>query len=86
MKLPLILKQTMVRANAMIVVKAIGLVGKVFMTRLVGAEGMGLYQLAYSFYSLILMIISGDCQQLWVCLQLSIQQEAGGCLKFLQYS
>lgn len=43
----------------MIVVKAIGLVGKVFMTRLVGAEGMGLYQLAYSFYSLILMIISG---------------------------
>ncbi|WDZ55583.1 oligosaccharide flippase family protein [Paenibacillus polymyxa] len=59
MKLPLILKQTMVRANAMIVVKAIGLVGKVFMTRLVGAEGMGLYQLAYSFYSLILMIISG---------------------------
>ncbi|MEC0180322.1 oligosaccharide flippase family protein [Paenibacillus peoriae] len=59
MKLPLLLKQTMVRANAMIVVKAIGLVGKVFMTRLVGAEGMGLYQLAYSFYSLILMIISG---------------------------
>ncbi|WP_274483748.1 oligosaccharide flippase family protein [Paenibacillus polymyxa] len=59
LKLPLILKQTMVRANAMIVVKAIGLVGKIFMTRLVGAEGMGLYQLAYSFYSLILMIISG---------------------------
>ncbi|WP_430493579.1 oligosaccharide flippase family protein [Paenibacillus ottowii] len=59
LKLPLILKQTMVRANAMIVVKAIGLVGKVFMTRFVGAEGMGLYQLAYSFYSLILMIISG---------------------------
>lgn len=59
MKLPLILKQTLVRANAMIIVKAIGLVGKIFMTRLVGAEGMGLYQLAYSFYSLILMIISG---------------------------
>ncbi|MDQ0492832.1 oligosaccharide flippase family protein [Paenibacillus brasilensis] len=59
LKLPLILKQTMVRANAMIVVKAIGLVGKVFMTRLVGAEGIGLYQLAYSFYGLILMIISG---------------------------
>lgn len=59
MKLPLLLKQTMVRANAMIVVKTIGLIGKVFMTRLVGAEGMGLYQLAYSFYSLILMIISG---------------------------
>ncbi|WP_226001029.1 oligosaccharide flippase family protein [Paenibacillus sp. BJ-4] len=49
----------MVRANAMVVVKAIGLIGKVFMTRLVGAEGMGLYQLAYSFYGLILMIISG---------------------------
>lgn len=59
LKVPLILKQTMVRANAMIVVKAIGLMGKVFMIRLVGAEGMGLYQLVYSFYSLVLMIISG---------------------------
>ncbi|WP_318626952.1 oligosaccharide flippase family protein [Paenibacillus polymyxa] len=59
LKLPLLLKQTMVRANAMIVVKAIGLIGKVFMIRLVGAEGMGLYQLVYSFYSLVLMIISG---------------------------
>lgn len=59
MKLPHLVKQTLMRANTMIVVKSVGLAGKVFITRTMGVEGMGLYQLTYFFYALVLMIISG---------------------------
>lgn len=59
MKLPLLVKQTLVRANAMIVVKSVGLFGKIYITRTLGVEGMGLYQLTYFFYALVLMVISG---------------------------
>ncbi|AWB45930.1 hypothetical protein DCC85_18190 [Paenibacillus sp. CAA11] len=48
-----------IRAGAIIFVKALGLLGKIFMTRTIGTEGVGLYQLAYSFYGLVLMMISG---------------------------
>ncbi|GIP23543.1 oligosaccharide flippase family protein [Paenibacillus sp. J22TS3] len=59
MKLPLLVKQTLMRAGALVAVKTIGLAGKVFITRSLGMEGLGLYQLSYFFYALILMIISG---------------------------
>lgn len=40
-------------------VKIFGLIGRVVLTRLVGAEGVGLYQIAYSYYGLMLMLITG---------------------------
>ncbi|WP_255807886.1 oligosaccharide flippase family protein [Cohnella mopanensis] len=59
MKLPLLFKQTAIRSSAIFLVKIFGLIGRIFLTRLVGAEGVGLYQIAYSYYGLILMIITG---------------------------
>lgn len=59
MKLPFFLKQTFFRSSAIFVVKFIGLVGRVSLTRWVGAEGIGLYQAAYSFYGLMLILVSG---------------------------
>lgn len=59
MRIPRLLKQFVIRAGAMFVVKLIGLVGRVILTRIIGAEGIGLYQIAYSFYGFILMLTSG---------------------------
>ncbi|GAA0133671.1 stage V sporulation protein B [Paenibacillus sp. YSY-4.3] len=59
MKLSRLLKQSAIRAGAMAAVKLIGLIGRVVLTRLVGAEGIGLYQIAYSLYGLLLMISGG---------------------------
>ncbi|WP_110933502.1 oligosaccharide flippase family protein [Paenibacillus bouchesdurhonensis] len=59
MKVSRLLKQSAIRAGAMAVVKLLGLVGRVVLTRLVGAEGIGLYQIAYSLYGLLLMISGG---------------------------
>lgn len=59
MKVSRLLKQSAIRAGAMSIVKLLGLVGRVVLTRLVGAEGIGLYQIAYSFYGLLLMISGG---------------------------
>ncbi|WP_254450552.1 oligosaccharide flippase family protein [Cohnella herbarum] len=57
--MPLLLKQTALRSSAMFGVKIFGLIGRVVLTRLVGAEGVGLYQIAYSYYGLMLMLITG---------------------------
>lgn len=59
MRLSRLLKQSAIRAGALAIVKLLGLVGRVALTRLVGAEGIGLYQIAYSFYGLLLMISGG---------------------------
>ncbi|MGF7046445.1 stage V sporulation protein B [Paenibacillus sp. DS2015] len=59
MKIPRLLKQSFTRASAMIVVKLIGLIGRVILTRLVGAEGIGMYQIAYSFYGFLIMLSGG---------------------------
>lgn len=59
MKSSRLVKQSAIRAGAMAVVKLIGLIGRVILTRLVGAEGIGLYQMAYSFYGLLLMLFGG---------------------------
>lgn len=53
------MKQTAMRAATIFFVKFIGLIGRVALTRLVGAEGVGLYQIAYSFYGLTLILITG---------------------------
>ncbi|UVI33413.1 oligosaccharide flippase family protein [Paenibacillus spongiae] len=53
------MKQTAFRASAIFLVKVIGLIGRISLTRLVGAEGVGLYQIAYSFYGLSLILITG---------------------------
>lgn len=52
-------KQISFRLSAVVIVKAIGLLGKVTLTRLAGPEGIGLYQMAYSFYGVALMLASG---------------------------
>lgn len=59
MKKQRLLKQSAVRAGAMTVVKLIGLVGRVMLTRMIGAEGIGLYQMVYSFYGFLLMLTGG---------------------------
>ncbi|KAA9004190.1 oligosaccharide flippase family protein [Paenibacillus spiritus] len=59
MRIPRLLKQWAIRAGAMLAVKLIGLVGRVILTRIIGAEGIGLYQIAYSFYGFLLMLTSG---------------------------
>ncbi|WP_424766315.1 oligosaccharide flippase family protein [Paenibacillus sp. sgz302251] len=59
MKLPLLAKQMALRSSAIVIVKIIGLIGRISLTRLVGAEGVGLYQIVYSFYGLMLMLITG---------------------------
>lgn len=59
LKWSLLLQQTFFRAGAIFLVKFIGLIGRVSLTRMVGAEGVGLYQVAYSFYGFVLILITG---------------------------
>ncbi len=53
------IKHTVIRISAILTVKAIGLIGKVSLTRIIGAEGIGLFQIAYSYYGLGLMLLTG---------------------------
>ncbi len=53
------MEQTLFRFKAIFVVKLIGLIGRLSLTRLVGAEGVGLYQAAYSFYGLVVVFLTG---------------------------
>jgi stage V sporulation protein B len=59
MRLPDYIKDTFFRSGSIFLVKFIGIIGRVSLSRMVGAEGIGLYQVAYSFYGLMLIIISG---------------------------
>ncbi|WP_379153078.1 oligosaccharide flippase family protein [Paenibacillus sp. sgz5001063] len=59
MKVSRLLRQSAIRAFALFIVKLIGLIGRVILTRIVGAEGIGLYQIAYSFYGFVLMFTGG---------------------------
>ncbi|WP_169316523.1 oligosaccharide flippase family protein, partial [Paenibacillus riograndensis] len=52
-------RQSAIRAFALFIVKLTGLIGRVILTRIVGAEGIGLYQIAYSFYGFVLMFTGG---------------------------
>lgn len=58
MKLP-VSNPAALRAGAILVSKVIGLAGRATLTRILGAEGVGLYQIAYSCYGIFLMIITG---------------------------
>ncbi|MFF2019319.1 oligosaccharide flippase family protein [Paenibacillus sp. NPDC058177] len=57
--MPHLFKQSAIRAAAMVAVKLFGLAGRIILTRIAGAEGIGLYQIAYSFYGFILMLAGG---------------------------
>lgn len=59
MIIPRLVQQSVIRVCAMLLVKGIGLAGRVMLTRMVGPEGIGLYQIAYSFYGLALMFAGG---------------------------
>lgn len=59
MKTPHLWVQSAIRASAMIVVKLLGLFGRVILTRMLGAEGIGLYQMGYSFYGFLIMLTGG---------------------------
>lgn len=58
MKLP-VMNSAALRAGAILVGKVIGFVGRATLTRILGAEGVGLYQIAYSCYGIFLMTITG---------------------------
>lgn len=59
MNVPRLFKQSAIRTAAMVIVKVIGLIGRIILTRIVGAEGIGLYQIAYSFFGFVLMLTGG---------------------------
>ncbi|MEF2967156.1 oligosaccharide flippase family protein [Paenibacillus sp. M1] len=59
MKNPHLLLQSAIRAGAMTVVKLFGLIGRVILVRLVGAEGIGLYQMGYSLYGFLVTLFGG---------------------------
>lgn len=59
MNIPPGLKQTGIRIGAVSLVKVIGLTGRIILTRMAGPEGIGLFQIAYSYFGFILMLITG---------------------------
>ena len=59
MNLPAFIKQTALRTGAIFLVKAIGLVVRIPLFRLLGSEGTGIYQIVYSIYGFALTLISG---------------------------
>jgi stage V sporulation protein B len=59
MRLPELAKQMALRTGAIFLVKVIGFFARIMLFRLLGPEGIGLYQMAYSVYALILTVITG---------------------------
>lgn len=59
MILPPMLKQMALRTSAMLIVKLLGLLLRIPLFRYLGPEGVGLYQIAYSFYGLVLTLLTG---------------------------
>nr|WP_239565567.1 oligosaccharide flippase family protein [Brevibacillus fulvus] len=57
--MPVLIKQFLVRSSAILLVKAIGVLAKLPLFRMVGGEGMGLYQIAYSLYGLLYVLLTG---------------------------
>lgn len=58
MNLPPIIKQVFVRTSIIFLVKIIGAFGRIPLFRILGSEGAGLYQMAYSYYGLVLTIVT----------------------------
>ncbi|KPD10106.1 hypothetical protein AM501_00515 [Aneurinibacillus migulanus] len=59
MRVPVFLKQLALRTSAILIVKTIGALIRIPLFRLLGAEGVGLYQMTYSYYGFLLTFISG---------------------------
>lgn len=59
MKKPHLLLQSAIRAGAIATVKLLGLIGRILLARMVGAEGIGLYQMGYSIYGFVIMLFGG---------------------------
>jgi len=59
MRLPDLAKQMALRMGAISLVKVMGFFTRIILFRLIGPEGIGLYQMAYSVYALILTVITG---------------------------
>lgn len=59
MYIPQLLKDFVVRSSTLTIVKLIGALGRLILFRLLGAEGIGLYQMAYSYYGLMITFITG---------------------------
>ncbi|QIC04289.1 oligosaccharide flippase family protein [Brevibacillus sp. 7WMA2] len=58
MGLPLIIRQFLLRSGLLFLVKIIGAIGRIFLFRIFGAEGMGLYQMVYAFYGFVLTLVT----------------------------
>ncbi|WP_339278219.1 oligosaccharide flippase family protein [Paenibacillus sp. FSL W8-0426] len=54
-----LMMQTGMRLGAIALTKAIGFTGRVALTRMIGAEGIGLFQIAYAYFGFVLMLITG---------------------------
>jgi stage V sporulation protein B len=59
MGLPTVIQQLALRSGAIFLVKLIGFLARIPLYRLLGAEGIRLYQMAYSVYGLALTVITG---------------------------
>jgi stage V sporulation protein B len=59
MSYSLLAKQLAFRLNAIVLVKVLGFLGRIPLYRILGAEGVGLYQVTYSFYGLIFTAVTG---------------------------
>ncbi|WMT43345.1 oligosaccharide flippase family protein [Paenibacillus sp. D2_2] len=59
MNIPPVIRQMGIRLGAITLVKAMGLIGRILLTRMVGTEGIGLFQIAYSYYGFVFMLITG---------------------------
>ncbi|SDP10120.1 stage V sporulation protein B [Paenibacillus sp. yr247] len=59
MRLPELATQMALRTGAIFLVKVLGFFARIMLFRLLGSEGIGLYQMAYSVYALILTFIIG---------------------------
>jgi stage V sporulation protein B len=55
----LLARQLAFRLNAIVLVKVLGFLGRIPLYRILGAEGVGLYQITYSFYGLIFTAATG---------------------------
>ncbi|MGE6663754.1 oligosaccharide flippase family protein [Paenibacillus xylanexedens] len=53
-----LLCQTGIRLGAIALTKSFGLAGRVILTRFIGAEGIGLFQIAYAYFGFVLMLIT----------------------------
>ncbi|MGD8192826.1 oligosaccharide flippase family protein [Brevibacillus ginsengisoli] len=59
MKLPAFIKQTALRTGAIFLVKAIGLLVRIPLFRILGSEGTGIYQIVYSIFGFALTLLTG---------------------------